>query len=332
MKKVIIYIGVAAIAITLLLSVGLATNKSKLAGLSGCIEIVSDYGIERVCLPSGRTEAVLNKSPEYLVGTFDVSHDGTERVLAVLGYGGKPERLIYLRNKSLKTILPKNFVRCPSFSPDSEYVAYLYHEYDGKTQNWVDDMFLYVIMPDGSSHRQVSKLSLNQHKPSWFPDRKRLALGTKDMKIVIVDIETGRERKIIDFGIAPTVSNDGKKIAYLSKEVEDSIKAKMVESRNLSKEHYEKFKMGRQGTSEEIEFSKLFLHYSIYIYDMETGQSMKMTDELSIEKPVLWSADDKHLLYNDEKSLGHEVYALHIETREKAKIEGVNGELMAWVQ
>lgn len=221
-------------------------------------------------------------------------------------------------------------MRYPSFSPDGKIIAYLFYKYEKEPKNWIDDSYLYLTKTDGSSDRQVSGLSYFIGKPSWFPDSRRLAIASKDYKVYIVNTETGEERKIIDFGIAPTISHDGKRIAYLSKDVDDSIKKKMIEYQLMSRKEYEETWMKKEDKREEMEFSKLFLTNAIYLYDVDTGQSKKISDEGWIAQPAVWSPDDKYLVYNDRRAVVNDIFVLDVKTGEKEQLKGKHGRVMVW--
>jgi len=312
--------------------------------LSGYIESWSDYSIRRIDLATGKSEEIFRKNQNINIGNyliyFDISPDGKERVLATTGSvstGCKDDSdnptklLIYTDDKKLTTIMNKAFVGYPSFSPDGKFIAYLFSQYEKEKKNWVGDQYLYLISSDGSSDKQVSKISCDIHKPSWFPDGKKLAVGSKNLDICIIDIRTGTEKRIIDFGMAPSVSHDGKKIVYMSKEVDASVKTSMVGYQKITMKEYKDTYMNKKDKQKEMELATLFQKFSIFIYDVASGKSKKLTDELFVSQsdPLIWSPDDKYILYTDRKWEGLNIYALNIETAEKQKV--TYGIAMGWV-
>jgi hypothetical protein len=123
-----------------------------------------------------------------------------------------------------------------------------------------------------------------------------------------------------------------KTIAYLSKEADAALKKKILDYRRMTVDEYERLEKERGDGFKEIEeTSKALLHYGIYLYDLKSETSRKLTEELPIDLSVVWSPDDKYLLYNDEKFLGHDIHVLDIHTGKREKIASVNGALMAWV-
>jgi WD40 repeat protein len=176
---------------------------------AGYIEVVSNSHMERFRLPSWQSERIAIDS-HYVVGDFDVSRDGSKRVMTIVGFTEDFKLIIYSDQNKVNTISSKAILRNPVFSPDGKGIAYLQarkHNVD-----WIGDWYLHFTQNDGSVNKQLSSLGLAQFKPSWFPDGKRLAVSTKDYNIYIHDNATNKEIKIIDFGYAPTVSNDGRRI------------------------------------------------------------------------------------------------------------------------
>ena len=124
---------------------------------------------------------------------FDMSQNGKDRVLGIMGFKDLPPRFIMCSNgKELKTILSKKSITKPSFSPDGENIAYLSCPYDRATKVLgYDDCYLFLVKPDGSSDRKVLDTPLMPYKPSWFPDGKRLVVTTRNFDVYIVNIESG---------------------------------------------------------------------------------------------------------------------------------------------
>lgn len=332
MKKTT-YTLIAVIGVMLpLISANMAKEKGLMKNLSGYIEIVSNWGIQRIFLPSGKQEKIFKEHVNYPVAAFDVSPDGKDRVLEVAQRLNEPDRIVMCSSdKKKKTIVSRNFVRNPSFSPDGRTIAYLFSEYNPERETWSEYWYLYTVRTDGSMDKRTSNILVDRYKPSWFPDGQRLAVSTKDLEIIIIDIATGEGEKIIDFGKAPAVSHDGKKIAYLSNDVDDSIKKKLMDYRNISKKEYENI-MAEKGErlKESVALGQYIIKHSIYIYDMDTRESKKLTEIVWVEEPPAWSPDDKYLIYNDRRMVSDDIYVLDVGTGEKEKIPSVVGRVMVW--
>jgi Tol biopolymer transport system component len=298
--------------------------------LTGNIEILSDSNIFKVTLPSGKKEVVLKKNKDYLISSFNTSPANKKRVISTTGSIDDPTRLVfYSENKGFETILKEVFVGFPSFAHDGKSIAYLKRDYN--SNNWIDDWYLYLMNSDGSFDKQLTTLSLSNYRPSWFPDGKRLAVTKKNLSIYVVDMISRDEKKIVEYGVAPTVSNNGRFIAYLAKEIDTAKRKSIKDYMQLTvKEYNDAKKENGTKNKEMLEIESSFFRNAIYIYDVELGKSRKLTEILSIEAPVIWSPNDEFLLFNDERSLGHELYTLKIKTGEIEKLSGVNGEIMFW--
>ena len=98
----------------------------------------------------------------------------------------------------------------------------------------------------------------------------------------------------------------------------------------MTKEYYYQI-YKKRGDKEELKFSRNFTHYSIYIYDINTGKSTKVTKELPIENPVVWSPDDRYLSYNDRTFSRKDIYILDLQVGKSEKIPNVSGRVMTWI-
>jgi len=184
---------------------------------------------------------------------------------------------------------------------------------------------------DGSDNRKLSDLGLARFKPSWFPDGKRLALSTKDYKIYIVDVGTKQETKIVDFGHAPSVSHDGTKILYLSHDVGEPIKKRIIAHSKMKTGEYEKIITAQGKAKTELLETELYqIKHSLYLYDLATHTSKKLTEEVWTEEPAMWSPDDSCLIYNDRSDVSNRIFMLNIKTGAREQLRGAIGRIMVW--
>lgn len=319
--KNVLYISIVSLFAFVLVTVANALGIRNIDNkLTGYIEVLVDNNnIRRIDLVTGKTQDILSHESGNYLYRFDTSHSGKEKVIET-----DKGLCVYTEdNKKLTKLIEKNTsTSAPSFSPDGTFIAYLSTKYEEQHKYRIDDRYLYIIRSDRSSDRQVFSLSCENQKPSWFPNGEKIAVSSKDFGIYIIDINTGNSKRIIDFGAAPSVSHDGKKIIYLSKEVDDSVKSKMINYQLISMKDYQDKYINKNHKKEEGQLATLFYSYSIYIYDIDSGKSKKMSDEIYIKpfSSLIWSPDDKYILYTDNKYEHHNVYILNIETMNKVKI------------
>ncbi|MDH3976123.1 MAG: hypothetical protein OEV42_17765 [Deltaproteobacteria bacterium] len=328
--------GILAVVTSLLLVVASCKTGTYFYGkkLPGYIEVVSDLSIKKIDLSSGKREDVTKRGP-FEVMNFDLSQNGMDRIIALTKMGkGKTELVLFTDGKETRTLASKNHVTHPSFSPQGDTISYIFQKYKKrKTKYWLNDCYLYLVNIDGSMDRKASQSSIRCFpKASWFPDGRRLAVGTKGLSIIVIDLDKGTEGKVIDFGTAPTVSNDGKKIAYLSKNVDAATKKMMSDFQNITVEAYynKSYLKGYEGKEGAKKFSTLFLKNSIYVYDISTGENKRLTGDMIIETPILWSPDDNYLVYDERLGEAGDIYAVEIETGKRFKVTSEHGRVMVW--
>ena len=294
--------------------------------VKGCVEFVDSgaYKILRLDLASGNTEELFRIEGYASIAGFDLSRDKRMRVIGLNDSKGARIEL-FKDGKLFKTLVDHRHVRFPAFSPDGKRVAYIRstHLKDSPL-----DWYLHTVNIDGSSDRQVSARSLEQVRPSWFPDGRRIAVGSRDLAIYVIDLASGSERKIIDFGMAPTVSHDGTKIAYLSKETTDKTKRQLREHMKEKdvREYY-----ARTSPEERANLERLLYYESIYIYEVATGKSTKLTKEMPLEEPVVWSPDDRYIVFNDD-AIGRQIHIFDIATGKSYKMPDSQGYVMTWTE
>ena len=121
------YLILSAIVLALAISFIFTTRQNSIiTELKGYVETVSDFGIRKISLPQNTSKEIFKKRTDYFVYAFDTSPDGKNRVLAVEGVGYNLQRLVmYLSNNEMKTILSREIILGPNFSPDGSNIAYL---------------------------------------------------------------------------------------------------------------------------------------------------------------------------------------------------------------
>ena len=333
MSKKYIYI---LILIALVSVLKYSVNEAEMRGvkekLNGYIEIVQDFGIQRINFATGHVEEIMKKHGDFFVQSFDLSPTGLERVVVFEESDNTPYRLVIMTNQgSQRTILSKNFGGYPAFSPDGLNIAYLFHPDDQGRKKWFSDLLLYMMDPISKFNKALSTIPCSIGKPSWFPDGKRIAFGSKDLKIYIVDIKGGEAQKVIDFGTCPTVSRNGRQIAFLSNDVDEQMKQKITDFTNITAAEYQDIVKKRDARFKDFtKIERSLIEHSIYIYDLDTRKIKKLSGNIFIEQPVIWSPDDKYLLYNDRGDVANKIFVINVATGETQKVTKETGRIMVW--
>lgn len=301
----------------LLLSVnGSAIADSGFSDITGNLEYCTKDGqaIVRIPLPSTRMENVFRIGHGFIL-SHDTIKDGNMRALCIITDLGEPRELALLRKDKLSII--KNAGPCflPSFSHDGRQIA------------CVNKRGIFLWSLESTSERIFSDFLYDtRSKPSWTPDDKTIVVSSDDWHIYLVDIVTGARKEIINFGRRPAVSSDGKKIAYLSRESDEEDK-KLLRQSSRYAGAYDKF-------LKQLNWWKRLTwddRPAIYIYDIATGKSERITDYLYIDPPLIWSPDGRYLAYTERwAATTRNICVLNVHTHKVKKIPDLQGDVMAW--
>ena len=190
---------------------------------------------------------------------------------------------------------------------------------------------LYIMDVEKNSKRQVSSIQCRGlSKPSWSPDDKQLVVGSNDWRIYSIDIEKGSNHELINFGIAPAVSPDGGKIAFLSRESDD-------EAMEIQRNHWKYAAKGQGYKSlEHLSWWKRLKwndQTAVYIYDVDSCKIIKITKYYDIISPLVWSPDGKYLAFTAVMGFEkHNICILNIQSQEIKKIPDIHGQVMTWIK
>lgn len=72
---------------------------------------------------------------------------------------------------------------------------------------------------------------------------------------------------------------------------------------------------------------------AVYIYDVDTHKSIKITKYYNIVSPLVWSPDGKYLAFTALwGATTYNMYILNVQTYEIRKIPGLEGQVMTWIK
>jgi Tol biopolymer transport system component len=301
-------------AIAILATAAVSWTDLELRHLPGHIEYLSSaqpMSIKRLTFASGMEEEVFRASSDKLMFGFDTVLGGRLRVFSIINQSFSDFVLALLRDSRLPMLTIQsggNVLMMPSLSPDGRQIAY------GGNSG------IFVMAVDGTSKMQVSKVRFERDiKPTWFPDSRTLVVDSADCRVYMINLVTGQQKEVLDFGKAPAVSHDGKKIAYFSREGDEE---DMSAFRHRS---VNGLSWWRRVTWND--------YLAVYIYDVATGKRSRITHNLQVETPPVWSPDGRYLAYTERRyKTTYNMYILNIETREVTKISGLEGKVMAWTE
>ena len=150
---------------------------------------------------SGRRQSLLVAAAVAAVATpGHVSAEtsaGGGRLAVVVG-----NRLLVMNADGTHTRVVARRVAMPSWSPDGRRLA-------------VDDRGSVALVDANERHGRLQRIAHgNAPAPDWSPDGRRIAFG-RDDALWIVDIDGGRERRIVRTAAWPRWSPDGRTLAFL---------------------------------------------------------------------------------------------------------------------
>jgi tricorn protease len=157
--------------------------------------------------------------------------------------------------------------RDPAWSPDGKHISY----FSDKSGEYS----LMIATPDGLTPAREIKLSNPKHyyMPSWSPDSKKLVYTDTDLKVWVIDIDSGKAKVIGNDPwmvpqrtLNPVWSPDSKWVAYSSR----------LRS----------------------------LYHAIFVANVETGECKQVTDGLSDAVWPAWDESGKYLWFLASTDLG----------------------------
>ena len=222
---------------------------------------------------------------------FVSNRDGTEEIYSMNYDGSGVTRLT--ENNSIDLY--------PDWSPDGSKIAFS-SDRSGKFE-------IYVMNADGSAQTQITTLN-DCHAPQWSPDGSRIAFDTRktsDNRIYSIDPDGTDLVQVTEppmIASNPYWSPDGTKIAFIGLatstlgiymvDADGTNMAFMVDATGAAS-----FSWSPDG--KQLAFSKAVppnYNFDLYIYNIASGVSIRLTDTLRNQLWVDWSPDGHHLIFH----------------------------------
>lgn len=203
---------------------------------------------------------------------------------------------------STRRIEPEDILRLATIddarlSPDGSTVAYVLKHSVLAENRYRSAIHLASTAGDGST-RQMTEGTARDTAPRWSPDGRTLAFVSNRSgadQVYVLDLAGGEARQLTSFSrgaSSPVWSPDGTRIAVLSTEgngVDDETRAQPGGYiRYVTRLQYRFDELGYQ--------DERFNH--IWIIDVESGQSHRLTWAESSAQSVAWSADSRRIAFS----------------------------------
>ena len=124
--------------------------------------------------------------------------------------------------QTLAPLQPKTFAGAPVVSPDGKQIVYSLSDTVKATEKHDNGTDLYVIDADGKNPRLLvdhGQVGSWLGEPTWTPDGKSVYFTRRDAHgaetVERVDVSGGKTQVVVQDAATPTISPDGKHIAYI---------------------------------------------------------------------------------------------------------------------
>ncbi len=202
-------------------------------------------------------------------------------------------------------------VRDPNLSPDGQWVAYVVSTIDVKEDK--SNAQIWMTSYDGKTTRQMTRGTESASSPRWSPDGKYLSFtssragAAKGNQVWLLDRNGGEAVQLTDVkGRLQSYewSPDAKKLALVigdpDPEAEEAAKAtesggKPKAPKPIVLDRY-KFKQDGQG------YLRSGRHSYVYLFDLESKKSERLTSGKADEAGPVWSPDGKRLAFMSNRA------------------------------
>lgn len=220
----------------------------------------------------------------------------------------------------------------PKLSPDGSMVIYVQTDIDENTEKYISNLYMYNL--NTKETRQWTYGNNRNTSPSWSPNGQYISFlsDSSGKKQVHIAFSSGGEaRQLTHFpngASSPIWSPCSGKIllSTMLKQGEDLSSIREVKTPSKVVQRYDriKFKSDEKG---------YFNHdyNQLVIVDIESGESLLLTENVADSHPNAWSPDGSQIAYSsgeseesDEK-LFTDIFIMEVETKTTQKVTGSSG-------
>jgi TolB protein len=235
----------------------------------------------------------------------------------------------------------------PTFIPTKEHTRcrnFLYVSYK------IGQPKIYAATVGENVGKRLTYLKGNQLMPSVAPTLDKIAFicdvtGNPDLFVQDFSIDSGLQGKPRQVFCAPgstqgcpTFSPDGKKLAFVSNKdgtpriyILDipaaGVSVNSLKPRMISKKNRENTSPSWSPDGKKIAYSAMTSGTrQIWIYDLDTGEEMQLTDGSGHKENPTWAPNSLHLLFNSATPAASELYRINLNQKKAVKITSGPGE------
>ncbi len=261
-------------------------------------------------------------------GVPSLSPDGSSMAFACGSFSDAYVCTIRVDGSGFRRLMKQaNYLVNPQWSPSSDLIAIV--RKTGTGEYGPEALDIYLIDPEGQIRSQVT------HDPTftgdaiseiqWSPDGMQIAfstsggIGNEKADIYVVNADgTGLQRLTYPpaFHWSPRWSPDGKRLAFLARSDEVTyLEIEALAGQGSPREQVALDIYGDLAWSPDGEIliyvAKRTDNYDLYLYDLISGEEIRLTADVAIDLEPRLSNDGSRILFRSDRSGVFEIYTMN---------------------
>jgi TolB protein len=220
----------------------------------------------------------------------------------------------------------------PSVAPDGR-LAYVTYK-GGTPEIWGQRR------PGGAHERLYPNAQRNDghcYSPAWSPDGKRIAFVQGDRRgnsdIVVLDVESGRARKLTDgqgINTEPSWNPSGTQLAFTSdREGGPQVYLMQEDGSNLRRLTTEGTYNASPAWSPNgamiAYVSRFEGKFDLFVFKLGEGKAYQITTGVSTSESPSWSPDERRLVFTSNRAGAMQIYSTDLSGRQVVKLSEMGG-------